>query len=82
MVGDQIRLGDLLYGLMLPSGDDAAVAIADAVGRTVSQFVALMNRYARQLGLTQTHYVIPDGLASTDAQGQPDPNAYSSAADF
>jgi serine-type D-Ala-D-Ala carboxypeptidase (penicillin-binding protein 5/6) len=64
------------------SGDDAAVAIADAVGGTVSQFVALMNRYARQLGLTQTHYVNPDGLASTDAQGQPDLNAYSSAADL
>jgi serine-type D-Ala-D-Ala carboxypeptidase (penicillin-binding protein 5/6) len=82
VVGDQIRLSDLLYGLILPSGDDAAIAIAEAVGGTVSHFVALMNRDAQQLGLTQTHYVNPDGLTSTDAQGQPDPKAYSSAADL
>ena len=82
VVGDQIRLRDLLYGLMLPSGDDAAIAIADAVGGSVSNFVEMMNRYAQQLGMTQTHYVNPDGLTYTDAQGKPVPDEYSSAADL
>src|SRR6266704_4639028 len=39
VVGDRIRLKDLLYGLMLPSGDDAAITVADAVGGTTSNFV-------------------------------------------
>jgi D-alanyl-D-alanine carboxypeptidase (penicillin-binding protein 5/6) len=82
VVGDQLRLRDVLYGLMLPSGDDAAIAIADAVGGTVSNFVAMMNRSAQQLGLAHTHYLNPDGLTYLTAQGQPDPNAYSSAADL
>lgn len=82
VVGDQLRLRDLLYGLMLPSGDDTAVAIADAVGGTISHFVAMMNRSAQQLGLTQTHYINPDGLTYLTVQGKPDPNAYSSAADL
>lgn len=82
VVGDQIRLRDLLYGLMLPSGDDAAIAIADAVGSTTSHFVQMMNSYARQLGLTQTHYINPDGLTYLTPGGQPDPNEYTTAADL
>lgn len=82
VVGDQIRLRDLLYGLMLPSGDDAAIAIADAVGGTVSTFVQQMNQYAQRLGLTQTHYLNPDGLTYLTSGGQPDPTHYSSAADL
>ncbi|HEY7123779.1 MAG TPA: serine hydrolase [Ktedonobacterales bacterium] len=82
VAGDQIRLRDLLYGLMLPSGDDAALAIADAVGGDVSQFVEMMNRSVQQLGLAHTHYINPDGLTYTNAQGQPDTSAYSSAADL
>ena len=81
VVGDQIRLEDLLYGLMLPSGDDAAIAIADAVGGTTSNFVRTMNLFAKRLHLTQTHYINPDGLTYLTPQGRPDPNQYSSAAD-
>ena len=82
VVGDQIRLKDLLYGLMLPSGDDAAISVADAVGGTTSNFVRIMNLFARQLHLTQTHYINPDGLTYTTPQGQPDPNQYTTAADL
>ena len=82
VVGDQIRLKDLLYGLMLPSGDDAAIAIADAVGGTTSKFVQTMNLFARRLHLTQTHYINPDGLTYLTPQGRPDPNQYMTAADL
>src|SRR5216684_1160145 len=82
VVGDQIRLQDLLYGLMLPSGDDAAISVADAVGGTTSNFVRTMNLFARRLHLTQTHYINPDGLTYLTPQGRPDPNQYSSASDL
>lgn len=82
VVGDQIRLKDLLYALMLPSGDDAAIAIADAVGGTPANFVSMMNSYARQLHLTQTHYINPDGLTYLTPQGKPDPDHYTTAADL
>ena len=82
VVGDRIRLKDLLYGLMLPSGDDAAIAVADAVGGTTSNFVRTMNLFAHQLHLTQTHYINPDGLTYMTPQGQPDPNQYTSAGDL
>jgi D-alanyl-D-alanine carboxypeptidase (penicillin-binding protein 5/6) len=71
VVGDKIKLRDLLYGLMLPSGDDAAVAIADAVAGSVQNFVKIMNIEAQKLHLYQTHYYNPDGLPPTDAQGNP-----------
>lgn len=71
VVGDQIKLQDLLYALMLPSGDDAAVAIADAVAGSVSNFVTIMNVEARKLDLYQTHYVNVDGLPPTDDNGNP-----------
>ena len=64
--GEKITLRDLLYGLLLPSGNDAAVAIADAIGGDVPSFVAMMNARAQQLGLTHTHFENPHGL---DAQG-------------
>lgn len=71
VVGDKITLQDLLYGLMLPSGDDAAVAIADAVAGSVDNFVTIMNVEAQKLGLFQTHYVNADGLPPTDDAGNP-----------
>ncbi len=61
VVGDQLSLKDLLYGLMLPSGDDAAIAIADALGGPTA-FVQRMNLFAYRLHLFQTHYLNPDGL--------------------
>jgi serine-type D-Ala-D-Ala carboxypeptidase (penicillin-binding protein 5/6) len=64
--GDKIPLRDLLYALLLPSGDDAAVAIADGVAGSQANFVALMNAEAALLGLTHTHYTDVHGL---DAPG-------------
>ena len=63
--GEQLTLRDLLYGLVLPSGNDAAVAIADGIGGSVPAFVALMNERAQELGLTQTHFVNPHGLGAS-----------------
>ncbi len=61
-LGDALTLCDLLYALLLPSGDDAAVAIAEGVGGTQARFVAEMNAEAALLGLWRTHYSNPDGL--------------------
>ena len=74
IVGDQLSLKDLLYGLLLPSGDDAAIAIADALGGTQA-FVERMNLFAYRLHLFQTHYTTPDGLTN-------DENHYSTAYDL
>lgn len=60
--GEQLTLRDLLAGLVVGSGNDAAVAIADGISGTQASFVALMNSRARRLGLSQTHFVTPDGM--------------------
>jgi len=54
--GDTLSLRDLLYGLMLPSGNDAAVAIAESISGDEAAFVTLMNDRARSLGLSNTSY--------------------------
>jgi D-alanyl-D-alanine carboxypeptidase (penicillin-binding protein 5/6) len=72
--GEKLTLRDLLYGLVMPSGNDAAVAIADGIGGTEAKFVAMMNARAAQLGLTHTHFANPHGL---DAPGH-----YTSAHDL
>ena len=59
---DHISIKDLLYGLMLKSGNDAAVAIAEEVGGSVEGFAELMNSKASELGLQNTHFVTPHGL--------------------
>ncbi len=59
---DRYTLMDLLRGLLLPSGNDAAVALAEAESGSVPAFVAEMNRAARALGAYQTHFVNPHGL--------------------
>jgi serine-type D-Ala-D-Ala carboxypeptidase (penicillin-binding protein 5/6) len=64
--GEKVSLADLLYGLLLPSGNDAAIAIADAIGGSQDQFVSMMNQEAQTLGLTHTHFADPHGL---DAPG-------------
>jgi serine-type D-Ala-D-Ala carboxypeptidase (penicillin-binding protein 5/6) len=64
--GERLTLRDLLYGLMLPSGNDAAVAIADAIGGNLQHFVAMMNARAQQLGLVHTHFANPHGLDAPD----------------
>ncbi|MGE5333514.1 MAG: D-alanyl-D-alanine carboxypeptidase family protein [Nitrososphaerota archaeon] len=63
--GDVLSLHDMLYALMLPSGDDVAVAIADGVAGSESKFVDLMNMEAALLGLTHTHYTNVHGLDAT-----------------
>lgn len=72
--GDVLTLEDLLWGLLLPSGNDAAEVIADYVGGSTENFVRMMNEKAAQLGLKDTHFVNPHGL---DEDGH-----YSSAYDL
>lgn len=60
--GDKASVRDLLYGLMLRSGNDAAVALAEHVGGSVKGFTELMNEKTIELGLTNTHFVTPHGL--------------------
>lgn len=64
--GEVLTVQELLYGLMLQSGNDAAVALAIYCGGTVEGFVELMNDKARQLGLEHTHFENPNGLDSPD----------------
>ncbi|MED1601426.1 D-alanyl-D-alanine carboxypeptidase family protein [Alkalihalophilus marmarensis] len=60
--GESMLLEDLVYGLMLRSGNDAAVAIAEHVGGSLEGFVYLMNEKARELGMNQTQFQNPHGL--------------------
>lgn len=73
-VGDQIQLRELLSALLLPSGSDAALVIAHAVGGNTQNFVAMMNSEAQQLQLNDTHFSSPYGTSAVDE--------YSSAADL
>lgn len=60
--GEKMKLKDLVYGLMLRSGNDSAVAIAEHVGGSLEGFVYLMNEKARWLGMTNSHFENPHGL--------------------
>ncbi len=60
--GRRVGVETMLNGLLLPSGNDAAIALAQKVSGTVPRFVALMNRRARAMGLTCTHFSAPDGF--------------------
>lgn len=80
--GEQLKLRDLLYGLLLPSGDDAAIAIADALGGSAQNFTREMNLFAYRLRLFQTHYINPDGLTYYDANNHPLPGHYTTAYDL
>ena len=72
--GDQIKVKDLLYGLMLRSGNDAAIAIAEYISGDVDSFVSVMNQEAALLGATQSHFANPHGL--------PNENHYTSVYDM
>lgn len=65
-VGERLTLEDLLYGLMLRSGNDAAVAIAEHVGGSVEKFVDMMNKKAYTIGARDTHFANPHGLPDDD----------------
>ena len=71
---EKLSLRDLLYGLMMVSGNDAAVALAIHLSGSVEAFAARMNARAAALGCTDTHFVNPNGLH--------DPNHYTSACDL
>ena len=62
-IGEQYSVRDLLYGMMLPSGNDAALVLADYVGSgSISAFVDMMNAKASELGCIGTHFTNPHGL--------------------
>lgn len=63
---EKAKLEDLVYGLMLRSGNDAAVAIAEHVGGSLEGFVFLMNQKANEIGMKNTHFANPHGLDDSD----------------
>ncbi|WP_034332318.1 D-alanyl-D-alanine carboxypeptidase family protein [Bacillus sp. J37] len=73
--GEKIKLEDLVYGLMLRSGNDAAVAIAEHVGGSLEGFVIMMNQKAEEIGMTNTVFANPHGLDDHE-------NHYSTAYDM
>ena len=73
-IGQSITIKDLLYCLMLPSGNDAALVLADYVAGSVDGFVDMMNEKAVELGCENTHFMNPHGLH--------DPNHYTTANDM
>ncbi|HAB66168.1 MAG TPA: hypothetical protein DCE23_02250 [Firmicutes bacterium] len=64
--GDKITIRDLLYGLMLRSGNDAAVCLAETVAGSIEEFASLMNAKTQELGLSHTHFESPHGLDSDE----------------
>ncbi|GIN60684.1 D-alanyl-D-alanine carboxypeptidase DacB [Robertmurraya siralis] len=64
---EKVKLEDLVYGLMLRSGNDAAVAIAEHVGGSLEGFVFLMNEKAREIGMANSHFANPHGLDDSDS---------------
>ncbi len=72
-LNSQVPLKDLLYGMIIQSGNDAAIALAEHTAGSEATFAQLMNQYAAQLGMTGTHYM--------DASGLPNPDHYTTARD-
>jgi D-alanyl-D-alanine carboxypeptidase/D-alanyl-D-alanine carboxypeptidase (penicillin-binding protein 5/6) len=64
--GDKVSLRDLAYGMLLPSGNDAANAAAVAIAGSIPEFAKLMNKRAQMLGLKDTHFETPSGLDSKE----------------
>ncbi|MEG0772882.1 D-alanyl-D-alanine carboxypeptidase family protein [Clostridium sp.] len=62
--GEKVTLKELLYGLMLKSGNDCAIAIAEGMCGSIEKFCALMNEYAFEIGLMDSHFESPHGLDS------------------
>lgn len=72
--GQQVPVEDLLKGIIVDSGNDACVAMAEHVGGTENAFADLMNQQAQNLGMKNSHF--------TDSTGLPDPNLYTTAKDL
>lgn len=73
-VGKQVSVKDLIKGMVIQSGNDASVALAEHIAGSEEVFAQLMNKYAQSLGMTNTNYM--------NATGLPDPNHYTSANDL
>lgn len=73
-VGQKVAVTDLLYGLMVSSGNDAAVALAEYIGGSTDSFTQMMNDKAKEIGLKETHFDNPDGL--------PEEGEFTTAADM
>jgi D-alanyl-D-alanine carboxypeptidase (penicillin-binding protein 5/6) len=73
-VNNQVSIDDLLHGVIIQSGNDASVALAEHVGGNESTFADMMNQHAQRLGMTNSHFVNSDGL--------PNPDHYTSARDL
>jgi len=73
-VGQKVPVNDLLYGLMVSSGNDAAVALAEYIGGSTDAFTVMMNDKAKEIGLQETHFANPDGL--------PEEGEFTTAADM
>lgn len=72
-VGKRVAIGDLLHGIVIQSGNDASVALAEHLGGTEDVFAGVMNQYTAKLGMTHSHY--------KNANGVPDPDQFTSAHD-
>lgn len=64
--GDRVTMRDLCYGMMLPSGNDAANAAATKIAGSIDEFVKMMNIRAQELGLKNTHFCTPSGLDTSE----------------
>lgn len=73
-VGTQVSVEDLFRGIVIQSGNDASVALAEHIAGSEEQFAGLMNQYAQKIGMTNSHFM--------NATGLPDPNHYSTAHDL
>ncbi|MBI1214580.1 MAG: D-alanyl-D-alanine carboxypeptidase [Alphaproteobacteria bacterium] len=73
-VGDRVSVEDLIRGLLIDSGNDAAVCLSEGLGGSEEAFVKAMNLRAKEIGLTNSHFVTASGL--------PDPDHYSTARDL
>jgi D-alanyl-D-alanine carboxypeptidase (penicillin-binding protein 5/6) len=73
-LNSQVPLKDLFYGMVIQSGNDAAIAMAEHIAGSEGTFAELMNQYAGKLGMTGTHFM--------NASGLPDPNHYTTAHDI
>jgi D-alanyl-D-alanine carboxypeptidase (penicillin-binding protein 5/6) len=73
-VGQKVKLSDLLRGIIIQSGNDAAVAVAEYLGGTEDVFAQMMNQKAQELGMKNSHFM--------DASGMPNPEHYTTAHDI
>lgn len=73
-IGSKVTLEDLVHGIVIQSGNDASVAVAEHLAGSEDAFAELMNQYAQKLGMKNSHF--------TNAPGMPDPEHYSTARDL